>query len=136
MLSSVQDFVKYFEGVRRRTWTTVDRVTPETLDWAPRSGEFTCGEIIRHLAGAERFFLARIVHDRWTDDLEPGPFLDYPATRARLETTHSEQMLRLLELPDHRLHESIQDLEGGQVKIWRFLMAMVEHEVHHRSQLD
>jgi len=22
------------------------------------------------------------------------------------------------------------------VKAWRFLMAMVEHEVHHRSQLD
>jgi hypothetical protein len=32
----------------------VDRVTPDLLDWAPRPGEFTCGEIIRHLAGAER----------------------------------------------------------------------------------
>jgi uncharacterized damage-inducible protein DinB len=136
MLSSVQAFVRYFESVRRRTWTTVDRITPETLDWAPRSGEFTCGEIIRHLAGAERFFVTRVVEDRWTDNLEPGPVLDYAATRARLETAHNEEVPRLLALPDHRLHESTKDLDGGDVKVWRFLMAMVEHEVHHRSQLD
>lgn len=28
------------------------------------------------------------------------------------------------------------DLENGTVRAWRFLMAMIEHEVHHRSQLD
>lgn len=52
MIVSVPDFVRYFKRVRRRTGTAVDRVTPELLDWAPRPGEFTCGEIIRHLAGA------------------------------------------------------------------------------------
>ena len=39
-------------------------------------------------------------------------------------------------LPDTRLTEKIVDLDGGRVSVWRFLMAMVEHEVHHRSQLD
>src|SRR5439155_26692333 len=34
------------------------------------------------------------------------------------------------------LAASRRDLEGGTVRGWRFLMAMVEHEVHHRSQLD
>jgi len=42
-----------FEGVRRRTWATVDRVTPELLDWALRMSELSCGDIIRHRADAE-----------------------------------------------------------------------------------
>ena len=136
MISSVRNFVDYFRGIRTRTWRAVDRVTPELLDWRPRSGEFSCGEIIRHIAGAERFFVAKVVDNKWTDDLEPGPRLDYEATRARLEATHREEMARLLTVPDARLGEPLTDLEGSSVKLWRFLMAIAEHEVHHRSQLD
>ena len=62
MIASVAEFVRYFEGVRRRTWVAVDRVTPALLDWKPRPDEFTCGDIVRHLAGAERFFV-RLIHD-------------------------------------------------------------------------
>jgi uncharacterized damage-inducible protein DinB len=136
MIQSVAEFIRYFDGVRRRTWTVVDRLTPELTAWRPRPGEFTGGAIVRHLAGAERFFVARVVDDRWTDDLEPGPELDLPATRALLERVHGEEMARLGTVPDARLTESITDLEGQRMRLWRFLMAMVEHEVHHRSQLD
>lgn len=136
MLSSIGDFVRYFERVRRRTWIAVDRMTPQLLEWAPRTGVFSCGDIVRHLAGAERFFVTKVVEDRWTDDLDPGPPLDHAATRALLKTVHREEMARLLTVPDQRLQESLRDLEGGTVRTWRFLMAMVEHEVHHRSQLN
>ena len=36
MIRSVADFIRYFEGVRRRTWVAVDRVTPELVGWRPR----------------------------------------------------------------------------------------------------
>jgi len=45
-------------------------------------------------------------------------------------------MARLATLDDAVLASPRRDLDGGTVKAWRFLMAMVEHEVHHRSQLD
>jgi uncharacterized damage-inducible protein DinB len=136
MIASVADFIRYFAGIRRRTWAVFDRVTPALIDWAPRAGEFTCGEIIRHLAGAERFYVAKVLDDRWTSDLEPGPRLDHAATRDLLTRVHEEEMARLGTLPDRELAASRRDLEGGTVRSWRFLMAMVEHEVHHRSQLD
>ena len=102
MITSVTEFARYWDGVRRRTWAAVDRVGPELLDWAPRPGEMTCGEIVRHLAGAELF----------TEALDPGPALDYGQTRARL---------------DHlTLTSPRRDLDGASVKAWRFLMAMVE----------
>ena len=52
MIRSVADFIRYFEGVRRRTWTVVDRLTPALAAWRPRPDEFTGGAIVRHLAGA------------------------------------------------------------------------------------
>ncbi len=136
MIGSVAEFIRYFDGVRRRTWSAVDRVGPDLLGWAPRSGEMSCGEIVRHLAGAERFFVTKVVEDRFTEDLAPGPELDHAATRALLETAHREQTARLAGLSDEVLRAPRRDLDGGTVKAWRFLMAMVEHEVHHRSQLD
>jgi uncharacterized damage-inducible protein DinB len=136
MIRSVAEFVRYFEGIRRRTWVAVDRLTPALLEWRPRADEFTCGDIVRHLAGAERFYVTKVLEDRWTDDLEPGPPLDLEATRARLREVHAAETARLAAMPDAWLMAPLVDLEGGQVKAWRFLMAMVEHEVHHRSQLD
>jgi len=121
VIRSVADFIRYFEGVRRRTWTVVDRLTPALAAWRPRPDEFTGGAIVRHLAGAERFFVTRVVDDRWTDDLERA---------------HGEEMARLATVPDVRLKATITDLEGHPTRVWRVLMAMVEHEVHHRSQLD
>ena len=45
-------------------------------------------------------------------------------------------MARLATVPDAWLTRKVADLDGGTVSVWRFLMALVEHEVHHRSQLD
>jgi len=136
MIRSVAEFIRYFEGVRRRTWVAVDRLTPALVDWRPRPDEWSCGGIVRHLAGAERFFVARVVDDRWTADLDPGPERDLAATRALLAEGHPGEMARLATVPDSRLEEPIRDLEGQTMRLWRFLMAMVEHEVQHRSQLD
>jgi uncharacterized damage-inducible protein DinB len=136
VIAGVQEFVAYFDGIRRRTWAAVDRVEPALLDWRPRAGEFTCGEIIRHLAGAERFFVTKVVEDRWTSDLDPGPTRDLAATRAGLIAVHEIEMARLRAMADEQLQRRLSDLDGGSVRAWRFLMAMIEHEVHHRSQLD
>ena len=103
--------MKYFEGVRRRTVTAVDRVTPPLAAFRPKPDEWTCGEIVRHLTGAERFFVTKVMEDRFSTDLDLGPAEPWEITRARLDETHASEMAR-------------------------FLMAMVEHEVHHRSQLD
>src|SRR5687768_7507078 len=112
MVTSVRDFIGYFEGVRRRTWTAVDLVTPALLEWRPRAGEFTCGDIVRHLAGAERFYVTKVLDDRWTPDLDPGPPLPWEATRARLRDGHAAAMARLATLPDAELAAPRRDLEG------------------------
>jgi len=136
LITSVAEFIRYFEGVRRRTVAAVDRVTPPLAAYKPRPEEWTCAEIVRHLTGAERFFVTKVMEDRFSTDLELGPDEAWSVTRSRLDEVHRAEMARLSTLPDARLAEKVVDLEGGRVSAWRFLMAMTEHEVHHRSQLD
>src|SRR5258708_39827708 len=95
MISSVAEFARYWDGVRRRTWAAVDRVEPGLLDLAPRPGAMTCGEIVRHLAGAERFFVSKVVEDQFAEVLSAGSALDHAATRARLGGVHHEPRARL-----------------------------------------
>jgi uncharacterized damage-inducible protein DinB len=55
---------------------------------------------------------------------------------AHLDQTHRDPMDALRTLPDSELDQRRPALEGNaQVSAWRWLMAMCEHEIHHRSQL-
>ena len=129
MITSVGEFVQYFEGVRRRTLAAADRVTPELADYRPRADEWTCGQIVQHIAGAERFFVTKVVEDRFTSDLDPGPGGEW-AARAGLETVHRAEMARLATVPDARLAEKVEDLAGtAPARIYGYSMEQVAAKV-------
>jgi uncharacterized damage-inducible protein DinB len=136
MLNSVADFIKYFDSIRRRTLNFIQSVPADQIDWSPGAGEFTFGDLIRHLAAAEQMFVGAIVNDKWTyvghtanEHQELGKAI------ARLSETHAQAMATLQNVSDAELMQPRSTLDGPQVKAWRLLMAMVEHEIHHRSQL-
>jgi hypothetical protein len=65
MITSVSAFADYFEGVRHRTRHFVGSVPADRVDWTPRSGEYTCGDIVRHLAACETMFVGAVVDGAW-----------------------------------------------------------------------
>jgi len=136
MLHSIKRFINYFEGIRRRTLHFIDSIPADRIDWSPSDGEFSFGDLIRHLAAAEDMFIGAVVKGKWK---YPGHRIEEKQERdvaiTLLESTHQEAMKRLGTLGNSVLHESRSSLSGREVKTWRLLMAMVEHEVHHRSQI-
>jgi uncharacterized damage-inducible protein DinB len=138
MIASVSAFTDYFEGVRRRTHDFFGAIPAERVDWAPKPGEYSCGDIVRHVAASEVMFVGAVVDGCWRypgHDHGVAPTL--AAALARLDAGHAAARVRLGELADGALGERRLSLEPGQppVRVWRLLLAMVEHEVHHRSQL-
>lgn len=136
MIQDIQSFIAYFGGIRRRTNTFIKAIPPDQIDWLPRQNEFTCGDIARHLAAAEKMFVNAVVNEHWEyegHDRSLARSLD--ETLAYLETVHVNTMMLLSTMPDTALYDLYATLNGPPVKAWRILMAMVEHEVHHRSQL-
>ena len=137
MIQSVESFIRYFTGIRRRTVTFAQAIPADQIDWSPREGEFTCGEILRHLVAIETMTVQVVVDGEWP----PYPGHDR-SLAARLEeviatlhSSHVQAMAQLATLPDAELGQPRPAIDRRPLKAWRLLMAMLEHEVHHRSQL-
>jgi len=136
MISSTTAFIDYFDGIRKRTLNYIRALPPDKMDWSPRVGELTCGDLMRHLAAAEKMFVGVVVTGAWKyvgHDQIIAPTRD--AAIAHLGAIHRDALDALRAFDDAQLFEPRPALKGQPVKAWRWLMALVEHEVHHRSQL-
>ena len=136
MIETIEGFTQYFEGIRRRTLNYLRLIPADKLDWSPKDGEFTCGDILRHILATEVMFVGVVVEGRWTYvGHESTGEQNLEEALASLEQSHIESMNRLKTLPNSTLLEMRPSLKGPEVRAWRWLMAMSEHEIHHRSQL-
>jgi uncharacterized damage-inducible protein DinB len=138
VIASVRAFTEYFDGVRRRTVGFVRTVPPEMIDWAPKPGEYTCGDIVRHLAASESMFTGVVTEGVWRyDGHERARGATLADALALLDGRHTAAVQALARTADAALAAPRPALEPGgrPIRGWRVLMAMCEHEVHHRSQL-
>lgn len=136
MIQSIQDFINYFGGVRRRTLNYIQAIPQDKFGWSPKPGEFECGDIVRHMGSAEKMFARAALDGDWHYGGHARELAGSLEEAIRyLDVCHSEATATLQQLNDSNLHESRRMLNGPPVKAWRLLLAMTEHEVHHRSQL-
>ena len=136
MIASIQEFLSYFASIRKRTLTFCRAVPEELIDWAPRPGEYTFGDIIRHLAASEQMFTGVAVADRWEypgHERSLGPTLS--DALFFLDSTHTTALATIGALSDADLQAPRAVIGEGSIAVWRILMLMIEHEVHHRSQI-
>lgn len=137
MIKSVESYIKYLNGIRRRTLTFARAIPADQIEWSPQEDEFSFGDILRHLAAVEKITIYAVVYKRW--QAYPGHSPDLAHTLEEiisyLEATHAEAIKLLRALPDSELQQPRTALAGRPLKAWRLLMSIVEHEIHHRSQL-
>ena len=136
-ITKPQEFLDYYEKVRHRTLKVIACIPPDKYDWRYAEGKFSFADIIRHLAAIERYMWAE------NAQLRPSRYSGHGSELA----DGPEDVLAFF----HRLHQqsmevfgglSTEDLQnkcvtpgGASITVWKWLRAMVEHEVHHRSQM-
>ena len=136
MINSTSHFLHYFDGIRKRTLNYIRAVPPDKINWSPQAGEFTCADIVRNIASGEKMFVGVVMQGKWKYEGHEGEQKSSDELIARLDQIHVEAMNAVKALPDAELNQPRPALEGDvPVKAWRWLMAMTEHEIHHRSQL-
>jgi uncharacterized damage-inducible protein DinB len=136
MIFNLGDLTDWFERVYSRTLEVAQAVPALQLDWKPAGQEFSCGDIIRHIASTELMNTARLVSGEL--HYSGHDSADYGRTKAevivRLEQAHAQAMQNLQESGVEAL-ERLVSTNQGQIAGWRVLVGMLEHEIHHRSQL-
>ena len=135
-ITSVPSFLDYYERVRERTLRLITVVPPSALDWTYKAGKFTVADVIRHIAATERYMFAENVAGRQScyngcgKDLADGyePILEF------VYKMHRESVAIFNTLDDATLQRKC-TTPGGEITTWKWLRAMVEHEIHHRGEL-
>ena len=136
MIHSIEEYLKYFRSIRRRTIGFIEPIPEEKLDWAAGKGEFTFGEIVRHLGSVQIMNWRAFLGEPW---VYGGHDVSFGATKeaslAYLEKCNQEGIDLLKTQSDDTLFVKQPDTAGNPITAWRLLMATIEHDVHHRSQL-
>src|SRR5258708_38721429 len=57
-IASIEPFLHYFGSVRERTMRVARCIPADKIDWTYAPEKFTLGDILRHLAVAERYMWA------------------------------------------------------------------------------
>ncbi|HLY27295.1 MAG TPA: DinB family protein [Aggregatilineales bacterium] len=136
MIQNISSFITYFESIRRRTLNYIQAIPTDRLMWSPKTGEFTCAELIRHIIATEALFVGVVVTGRWKyPGHESDPSDSLALLIEALNAGHSAAMESLAKMTDAVLMEPRPTLKSTPIKAWRVLMMMVEHEIHHRSQI-
>jgi uncharacterized damage-inducible protein DinB len=131
------EFLRYWENARQRTRRLVPLVPADRLEWAPRTGGFTSGDLVRHLAAIERWMFAENVAGRPSrypghgEELARGK----EAVLAYHDAMHGEAMTILGALDEAALAARCTTPGGAAIPAWKWLRSMAEHEAHHRGQL-
>ena len=142
MITDIASYLGFFDSVRRRTERDVAALPPAAAAWRPPAADgesgWSIGQIVAHIGGSRLYFASAYRGEGWIwgkPDADPGdqrtwlPWLERSAERYRslLESTPAEWLARRVETID---------TPGATLSGWRLLMMMLEHEVHHRSQID
>src|SRR5690606_10589447 len=136
-IRSIEQFLTYYEGVRERTRRVVACIPDEHMEWRHAPGRCSLGDLVRHLAALERHMFAENVAGRPSTYAGHGPELaDGPdAVRRYFEEMHAQSIDVFRSLSDEDLGRRCTTPAGISLPVWKWLRAMVEHEVHHRGQL-
>jgi uncharacterized damage-inducible protein DinB len=136
-IRSIEPFLDYFEKIRERTLRVVRCIPADRLDWTYHAGKFTFADIIRHLAAIERYMYAENVQLRPSRYPGHGRELadGYSGVLEFMNRMHLEAMEIFRSLSDDDLKRKCITPGGASVTTWKWLRAMVEHEVHHRGQI-
>lgn len=136
-ITSMQSFLKYYERTRQQTNNVIRAIPPEQIEWTYKPGKFSFGDLLRHIAGIERYVFAEIARGNTSSYRGCGKEIadGYDAVMQYFHTMHQQSVEILQAVPDASLQQIIKSVDGREIQLGSFLRALVVHEVHHRGAL-
>jgi uncharacterized damage-inducible protein DinB len=131
------DLLASIERVHQRTRRITLCISSEHLEHSFGEDRFTLGDVVRHLAGINRYMFIETVLGR--PSVYPGHARELAdgldSVLEYQERLHAEGMELLKALPLERFSEKCVTPDNGTITVWKWLRAMTEHEAHHRGQI-
>jgi uncharacterized damage-inducible protein DinB len=143
MITDIASYLRFFDSVRRRTERDVAALPGEAAAWKPpaaTTGEaagWSIGDLVGHIGGSRLYFASAYRGEGW---ISIAPTIDRADQRTWLpwlQASAGQFVALVQDTPADWLTRKIEMIDTpGSLSGWRLLMMMLEHEVHHRSQID
>ncbi|MDH3272533.1 MAG: DinB family protein [Gemmatimonadota bacterium] len=127
----------HYDSVRRRTRAVAECIPDEYLERTPTRGRFTPGDIVRHVAAAERWMWGENMRQRVSRYPGHGPELaegkvDVLGYLVRMQDETADIIATLT---PEELQRKCLTVGGAEITVWKWIRLMIEHQIHHRGQL-
>jgi len=136
-ITTISSFLDYYKRIRERTNRVIEVIPPDKMDWTYKEGKFTIADIIRHIAAIERNMYAENItgnpskYNGCGKELADG----YNNVINYFNKMHDESVAIFNKLSAADLNKKCKTPGGIEITTWKWLRAMIEHEIHHRAQL-
>jgi uncharacterized damage-inducible protein DinB len=136
-IHDVNVFLDYLDRIHQRTLRVARCIPPDKIEWTYRPGKFTLGDLVRHIAAIERYMFVETIQGKPSRYAGCGRELTdgYDAVIAFMERLQRESRDIIAGLSTADLARKCNTPEGTPITVWKWLRAMVEHEIHHRGQI-
>ena len=137
IISNINDFLSYYENIRKRTKNVIKCIPENEFEWRPKEDSFSFGDIIRHISNIERFMYAETILGNQSSYQGHGQEIvqGYKSTLNYFDDLHKQSMNIFTTLTETNLQEKCFTPAGIKITIWKWLRSMVEHEIHHRAHI-
>jgi uncharacterized damage-inducible protein DinB len=100
-------------------------------------GKYTIADLVRHIAAMERYMFAETIAGRKSSYHGCGKELadGYENVVKYCNERHAEAIEIFSNLSDEDLNKKCITPGNAEITVWKWLRAMIEHEIHHRGQL-
>ena len=141
MITDPISFLNYFQSIHRRTLRDIEALPVAAETWEPSAGEGEKGwgiaRIVHHIAESRLYFASAYRGEGWRYDWAPPSTEQISGWAPALEASAAEFLKQIDGTPKEWMDRRIKMIDTqGTLSGWRILMMLLEHEVHHRSQID
>ena len=141
MFKGIDGFLRYFEGVNKRAMRDIAALPPDAEGWRPATGEgekaWSINQLVGHMCGSRLYFASAYSGSGWVSS-PPPDVARRDSWVPALDASFQEFKAKLAGTPDEWLERRVDmiDTPGATLPGWRVLLMMMEHDIHHRSQID
>jgi uncharacterized damage-inducible protein DinB len=144
-MNAPEELARVKEDVRQRTRLVLEKVTPDQLDWVPAPQALTIRQMVRHMRLSEEGSFQVVQHGDWgySARRRTAPLVTLLGTSEPWETeltafedVHQGWLAWIKAMPaDALTRELVNPQQNQRVSALAFVLARLEHEVHHRAQI-
>lgn len=127
-------FVRKWNRIHKETSRVLRAAPDDQLDWRPKEGMFTLGELLRHIPEAELTLASSAIAGFTQTTRHHPPHKSVAQIADSFDAEHAQLVLEVSKLTLEQLSEEV-EFHGQKMRRKVLLSGMTEHEIHHRGQL-